>query len=61
MSRVDPKNNLETENKQLKYVLKQIWNIAEHQINFNANNTDKTYTVNDLKKIQQKIREVVPA
>lgn len=46
---------------ELKYVLKQIWNIVEHQINFNANNTDKTYTVNDLKKIQQKIREVVPA
>lgn len=46
---------------ELKYILKQIWNIAEHQINFNANNTDKTYTVNDLKKIQQKIREVVPA
>lgn len=46
---------------ELKYILKQIWNIVEHQINFNANNTDKTYTVNDLKKIQQKIREVVPA
>lgn len=46
---------------ELKYILKQIWNIVEHQINFNANNTDKIYTVNDLKKIQQKIREVVPA
>lgn len=46
---------------ELKYILKQIWNIVEHQINFNANNTDKTYTVNDLKKIQQKISEVLPA
>lgn len=46
---------------ELKYILKQIWNIVEHQINFNANNTDKIYTVNDLKKIQQKISEVLPA
>ena len=46
---------------ELKYILKQIWNIVEHQINFNANNTDKTYTVNDLKKIQEKISEVLPA
>lgn len=61
MLSIDQVNNLEAENKNLKYVLKQIWNIAEHQINFNANNTDITYTVNDIKKIQQKIKEVLPA
>lgn len=59
MLSVDQINTLEAENKNLKYVLKQIWNIAEHQINFNANNTDITYTVNDIKKIQQKINEVL--
>ena len=59
MLSVDQINNLEAENKNLKYVLKQIWNIAEHQINFNANNTDIAYTVKDLKKIQEKINEVI--
>lgn len=53
--------NLQKELNNSKYILKQIWNIAEHQINFNANNTDIAYTVKDLKKIQEKINEVIPA
>ena len=59
MLSVDQINNLESENKKLKYVLKLIWNIAEHQINFNVNNIDIDYTVKDLKKIQEKINEVL--
>ena len=56
---VNQNKDLQTELNNSKYILKQIWNIAEHQINFNANNTDITYTVNDIKKIQQKINEVL--